>query len=363
MPSFLPLHSPFVTALRRTETVESLLVEVETSAGVIGVGESPQVWQVTGESVASAMACVDQMLAPVVVGRSIADWPCLSDEVQRVVARNFGAKAAVETALCDLAAQAAGVTLADLLSGAVVSGLPSGPGPDTRGVGVSEVSGGRNREVATDVTVSAAPPGEMAASALARLAAGFTHFKLKVGADPALDLARIAAVRDAVGPCPIRVDANQAWSRNNAVIAITTFYDAGLDLEFVEQPVRDDDVEGLAWVRARVPIPIVADESVYTLRDLDRVIDLDAADGVNVKLAKCGGPRQAVAILRRVREAGLETMVGSMMEGPVGVAAAANVALAGGTTLVNDLDAAWWLAEPACGGRLRYQSGRVILGP
>ncbi len=82
MPSFLPLHSPFVTALRRTETVESLLVEVETSAGVIGVGESPQVWQVTGESVASAMACVDQMLAPVVVGRSIADWPSLSDEVQ-----------------------------------------------------------------------------------------------------------------------------------------------------------------------------------------------------------------------------------------------------------------------------------------
>ena len=115
MPSFLPLHSPFVTALRRTETVESLLVEVETSAGVIGVGESPQVWQVTGESVASAMACVDQMLAPVVVGRSIADWPCLSDEVQRVVARNFGAKAAVETALCDLAAQAAGVTRARLL--------------------------------------------------------------------------------------------------------------------------------------------------------------------------------------------------------------------------------------------------------
>jgi L-alanine-DL-glutamate epimerase-like enolase superfamily enzyme len=165
---------------------------------------------------------------------------------------------------------------------------------------------------------------------------------------------------------PVRLDANQAWTPSVAVEMIDALAAEGLDVEFVEQPVLAADIDGLAWVRARSALPIVADEAVFSMADLERVIAAEAADGVNVKLAKCGGPLRAAALVRRAQDAGLATMVGSMMEGPVGVGAAAEVALAVGCSLVNDLDAAWWLADlddPDFGDvALTYEAGRVVLG-
>ncbi len=354
----LPLHSPFVTALRRAGAVESLLVEIDTTGGGRGRGEAPQVWQVTGESVAGAAACVEQMLAPLVVGRLCTEWRELCDDVQRAVARNFGAKAAVETALCDLVARDAGVPMATVLAShePTAAGILAAVSAGSVGV----------RSVATDVTISAGEPAAMAEAAAARVASGFTHLKLKVGADLDTDLARVRAVRAAIGDLPVRLDANQAWTPSVAVEMIDALAAEGLDVEFVEQPVLAADIDGLAWVRARSALPIVADEAVFSMADLERVIAAEAADGVNVKLAKCGGPLRAAALVRRAQDAGLATMVGSMMEGPVGVGAAAEVALAVGCSLVNDLDAAWWLADlddPDFGDvALTYEAGRVVLG-
>ena len=95
----VPLHTPFVTALRRTTTTDTVVVRLTDSDGTTGWGEAPQVWQVTGESLAGATACVEQMLAPVVVDRDVDDWGDVLTDVQHAVARNFGAKAAgyVET--------------------------------------------------------------------------------------------------------------------------------------------------------------------------------------------------------------------------------------------------------------------------
>ena len=105
----------------------------------------------------------------------------------------------------------------------------------------------------------------------------------------------------------------------------------------------------------------MADESLLSLVDLERILRLDAADLVNVKLAKCGSLGIAVEQLRRAEASGLGTMVGSMMETAIGVGAVAAVAAAHPTSVVNDLDAAWWAARSPVVGGVRYDGDRVLL--
>jgi L-alanine-DL-glutamate epimerase-like enolase superfamily enzyme len=163
----IPLHTPFVTALRRTSTIDTLIVCLDLADGTTGLGEAPQVWAVTGDSVASATACVEQVLAPVLVGADSDDWDALAAGVARACARNFGAKAAVETALLDAVARAAGMPLAHLF--ADVAGVPR---PVSRGVGLGGGAAGVF-EVATDVTISAGSPEALRSAAQARVAEGF----------------------------------------------------------------------------------------------------------------------------------------------------------------------------------------------
>lgn len=330
-----PLHTPFVTALRRTTTVESLLVEIVDADGRSGWGEAPQVWQVTGESVASAEACVDGPLS-FLVGRDPDDVTGLAHEVADAVPGNTNAKAAIDIALHDLAAQRLGVPLVRLL-------------------------GGTARIIATDVTLSAGSPAELADAARARVKDGFSVLKAKVGTSARDDVARVQAIRQAVGPdVTIRLDANQGWTPREAVRIIRNLEDAGATIELVEQPVPAHDVTGLAWVNDRVDTPILADEAVFGIRDLTTVIRQRAADIINVKLAKCGGISQARTLLELARAHGLGTMVGSMMETPVGIGAAASMAAAFGTSVVNDLDAAWWLEESPVEG-VTYDGANIVL--
>ena len=135
-------------------------------------------------------------------------------------------------------------------------------------------------------------------------------------------------------------------------------------MEFVEQAVAGEDVEGRAGVRRRVDTPVVADEAVFTMTGLRRVVRLAAADGINVKLAKAGGPLAAVRQVHFAQQAGLMTMVGSMIESNIGVAAALHVAVAGEASLVADLDAGWWLRQPAPMTGLIYGNDATVrIGP
>jgi len=331
------LHTPFVTALRRTTTVESLLVEVIDTDGVIGVGEAPQVWQVTGDSLAGARACIEGPLAAVLIGEDPTDLHRLTGAVRAAVVGNTSAKAALDVALHDLVARRLEVPLPVLLGGAEL-------------------------RLRTDVTVSAGDEQALVDAAGRRREEGFGALKLKVGIDPAGDVRRVVAVRHAVGPdVAIRLDANQGWSARDAVRVIRELEDAGAAVELVEQPVRAHDLDGLAWVSDRVSTPVMADETVFSVRDLSRLIERRAADLVNVKLAKAGGLVPARTLLELARAHEMGTMVGSMMETAVGVGAAASLAAAVGTTRVDDLDAAWWTEEPAVDGGLRYDGDVVVL--
>ncbi|MET7421195.1 dipeptide epimerase [Dactylosporangium sp. NPDC005555] len=339
-----PFHTPFVTALRRATTAESLVVEVVDTDGRSGYGESPQVWQVTGGSVAGAEACVRQVLGPLLTGRDADDLNGNCRLVHRAVQRNESARAAVDVALHDLAARRLDLPLVRYLGGVSLS-------------------------VPTDVTLPAGAADALVAAARDRVSEGFRVLKVKVGkagADDrdaaAADIARVRELRAAVGPdVLLRLDANQGWTPRQAVRVIRGIEDAGLDVELVEQPVARHDLDGLAWVSDRVGVPILADEAVFGVRDLVEVIRRRAADLVNVKLAKCGGIGPARTLLDLAAAHGMGTLVGSMMETQIGVGAAAGLVAAYGTTAVSDLDAAWWLASSPVRGGVRYDKDLVHL--
>lgn len=334
-----PLHTPFVTALRRTTTSDSLLVTITDDEGRTGYGEAPQIWQVTGASIPGSQACVEELLAPLLIGQDPRSYVELIHRVRGAVAGNEAAICAVDVALHDLAARIAGIPLVQLLGGSA---------PST---------------VETDVTLAAGTVDELAAAAKDRVADGFSALKAKVGTGTAeQDVARVKAIREAVGPhVTIRLDANQGWTPREAVRAIRGLEDADLGIELVEQPVHRLDIEGLAWVSDRVGTPILADESVFSVHDLVTVIRHRAADMVNVKLAKCGGLLAAGTLLELAKAEGIGTMVGCMMESEVGVGAAASLVAAYGTSVVSDLDAPWWFAGSTVQGGMTLQGNQIHL--
>ncbi len=325
------LHTPFVTALRRTELVVSVAVRLTDADGRTGFGEGPQVWRVTGESLESIEACVLGPLSDVLLGWDPATEPMsyAHRALAHAVVGNGGARAACETAVLDLLARGAGEPLARFVGG------------DTLVVG-------------TDVTIAA--QGDFGEGVDA---SGFGQVKVKVGLDPA-DVDRVVRVARERPSVPIRIDANQAWDLETAASAIEGLLTAGVDLEFVEQPLPAWDLAGHAELRRRFAVPIVLDESVFTLHDLHRALDAGAGDIVNIKLAKCGGIGAGLEIAREAKAAGLEVMVGSMMESELGVSAAAALAAAIRPDHVHDLDAAWWSIDPSDEGT-PYRDGRIIL--
>ena len=180
------------------------------------------------------------------------------------------------------------------------------------------------------------------------MAEGFRTLKLKVGTDAATDVARVRAAREGAGPdVALRVDANTGWDCFEAVRVIRALEDAGVGVQLVEQPVGRRDLLGLAHVRRHVETPVMADESVFDLDDLVELVRHDAADLVNIKIAKAGGLTPALELARVARAHGLGVSVGCMLESAVGVSAAAALAAQVDCDVAPDLDGAWWLAPGA----------------
>lgn len=328
-----PLVRPFVTAVRRADHLDVVLVEVTDAEGRCGYGEAAISWRVTGESPQSVAAAVAGPLAEAVLRRDAAD-PSLVTDIARAVWGNAAARSAVECAIADLAAQQRGLPLVAEFS---------------RGLAVHNSS--ETEGIRTDMTLSAGEPATVAALSEELCTAGFGTLKIKASA--AHDtVAVIRAVRAAVGPdIALRVDANQAWDAATAIRVIRAAEDAGLGLELVEQPVAAYDLADLHAVTAAVATPIMADESVRTARDVRMIADRGAADLVNIKLAKTGGLLEALAAAEAAQAAGLGVVIGCMMESHVGVSAAAHLAAAVAPDVVHDLDAAFWLrSSPVVGG-------------
>jgi L-Ala-D/L-Glu epimerase len=285
----LRLREPFTISRSTDEEVEAVFVEIEAN-GLVGYGEAspPDIY---GESVESATAFLDD------VDDLLGDDPFALEEIERRLAERpgeRGAKAAVDSALHDLQGKLIGQPVWRLL------GLERAGPP-------------------TSWTIWLGDPDDMARRAVA-VGERFRRLKLKLGGRDGLDVERVRAVRG-VTELPLQVDVNEYWGLDEALENVPQL--AVLGVEYVEQPLPAGDPGG-AQLKRESLLPIYVDEDVHTSADVREVAK--RAHGINIKLAKSGGIREAVRAAHVARALDLGVMLGCMLESGLGIAAAAQIA-------------------------------------
>ena len=275
------------------------LVRVVTDDGVEGYGEVSATAAWSGEDAVTATHFVRTLLGPLLVGRPLAPVEAHAAELDRVLRGNWFTKAGVNTALWDALGR-------------------------TRGVPVAELLGGPFRRV-VPVKISLSGDGdELRAGYETAVELGFRAFKVKVGRDPAGDVARVALARQLAGPDAfVGADANGGWPLDVALRTVPRLAESGV--AFVEQPVGAHYLEGLCAVRA-LGVPVVADESVYEPADVRRVGELGAADVVSLYVGKSSALERAVESARLAHALGMGVVIGA--NGELGIGAAAQLHLA-----------------------------------
>ena len=284
----LELAETFVISRESSDTAESLVVELRHS-GVSGFGEAAAIARYD-ESAESALAYVEEH------ADALGDDPfALEDVFARLPAREFAARAALDAAFHDLQGKLLGQPVWRLL-------------------------GLRRAGPPTSWTVWLGDPDDMARRAEKALGR-FRRLKLKLGGRDGLDVERVRAVRGVAGDLPLQVDVNEAWSRDEALDFLPQL--AELGVAYCEQPLPAGDPAG-PEVKERSPVPIYVDEDCHTLADVAACAE--RAHGINVKLAKSGGIREAMRMVHAARALGLGCMLGCMVEAGLGISAAAQVA-------------------------------------
>jgi L-Ala-D/L-Glu epimerase len=284
----LELAETFVIS-RSARDSEQVVEVAVTCSGVRGHGEAAPI-EHYDESPESALAYVEEH-ASLLGGDPFA----LEAVMARLPMRELAARAAIDAALHDLQGKLLGQPVHRLL------GLPrSGP--------------------PTSWTIWLGDPDDMA-ERTERVRGRFRRLKLKLGARDGRDVERVRAVRDAAGDVPLQVDVNEAWSLDEALDALPQL--AELGVQYCEQPLPAGD-DGGPVLKERSPIPIYVDEDCHTLRDVAPCAA--RAHGINVKLAKSGGIREAVRMTHAARALGLGCMLGCMVESGLGIAAGAHIA-------------------------------------
>jgi muconate cycloisomerase len=282
-----------------------LMIRVHTDEGITGVGEVSCTPLWSGEDQVTAAHLIRDFLAPALEGQDPLAIERLQTTMRRAVASNPFTKSGIEMAMWDILGKVAGLPVYRLLGGKVRDTVP------------------------IKMSVSGAEPERAAYLAGWAMRQGLKALKVKVGIEPEGDVARAKAVRAAIGPgVRMGADANGGWSPRVAIQTIRRLVDE-CNIYFAEQPVAPLDVQWLADVRRNVPVPVMADESCYTLQDAMALARAGAADILSVYVGKGGGIGPARKIAAVAEAAGLTCTVGSNLE--LGVASAAMAHLATAT--------------------------------
>jgi len=313
-----PLKTPFITALRRVDTMEALHLRIDTAEGLLGWGAASPVKAITGDTTETIIDGI-KVIFDSLVGRPFGTMDEILSQVQNTSAESPGARGAVDMALYD-----------------IYSKQQNEP--------ICRIMGGEPKKMVCDLTISLGPVEKMVRDARKAAEAGFNTLKIKLGDNGIDDFNRFYQISQAVD-CHLRVDANQGWSVEETLRYVDSCDRTGLVIDLLEQPVLASDIEGMRDIRRQIEIPLAADEAVFSPQDAERLIKNEGADIINIKLLKSGGLFQAAKIASLAESAGLECMVGCMMESPIGIAAALNFAAA--TPVVNyyDLDVPYLLRD------------------
>jgi L-alanine-DL-glutamate epimerase-like enolase superfamily enzyme len=324
-PLFVPLVEPFVIATARMDTTRAGLVRVVVRDGARtegGLGEAACLPPVTREDwpdVERAVAASQDL-----VGREHASVRAL---MEGVLPNDPVTRAGIETALLDAHAR--------------IRGVPFMPGD-------------REQLFFTDITLPIVETEHMVRLAREWRARGFDHFKVKVGKDVDQDARSLVAVHHAVPRSTFRIDANGGYTAPEAIALLRVLRDHELEIECFEQPCAREDLDAMARVHAEGIAPVIADESVRSLAELELVAKHKAARGVNLKLVKMGGPIAAREIGTRARQLDMLVMCGAMVETRLGLCAMANTVVPLGGADFVDLDTQFLLTED------RFEGGWTV---
>lgn len=192
------------------------------------------------------------------------------------------------------------------------------------GIPMAELFGGTAEPVETDMTIPIVNDGEAEERAAAAATEGYEHLKVKTGSNIEADIDRVLAVADGAPAANIKIDANQGWTVPETIRFAEEMRDHGVVLDLIEQPVHHSDIQGLAKASQQVPVPIAADESLFTPADAIRLVREDAVDVMNLKLGK-SALVDALTIVNIAEAANLELMIGCMLESAVAIHTAAHL--------------------------------------
>jgi L-alanine-DL-glutamate epimerase-like enolase superfamily enzyme len=294
------------------ESATNVFMRMETNTSLTGCGCAAPDRHVTGESADSVLSALQDVAAPYLKGKDPLRYALHLERLKKVLRGQPSALACIDMALHDILGKACGMPLWKLL-------------------------GGYRTRIKTSVTIGILPLSDTVARAEEYVSQGFSAIKLKGGISIDEDIEKVSGVRNTVGEkVELRFDANQGYTVDEAVRFVRQT--APFRIELIEQPTPAGHAHLLGKISRSVSIPVMADESIHSLRDAFRLARGDFVDMVNIKLMKAGGIHEALMINAVSRSAGLEVMVGCMDEAALGIAAGLHFALARPNVLYADLD-------------------------
>lgn len=316
----VPLHTPFKTAVRQVSHIHDLVVKIHCSDGSVGYGSAPSTPQITGDDHASIKTALENVLVPMILHQSLAHFESIVHSLHDIKNAGTNAKAAMEIALFDAYANCTKQPLYKLLQS--FSDEKQRPGKMAH-------------KLETDYTISVNELEQMCRDIDTAVARGYRCLKIKIGSSPRLDLERLKGIyahtqtlnRQGIA-LTLRLDVNQGWDADTTVLIMQRLEQLGIYFELVEQPLKAGDISGLAQIRREIITPVMADESAFNLKQVQQLYEAGAVDIINIKLMKTGGLYPAIEIANYCRANQLTCMIGCMLEGSIGVAAAAHLAIA-----------------------------------
>ena len=303
---------PFTIATGTMQFAQNVFIRVHTSAGITGVGECSAFPMIAGETQDTCFVLAKDF-AKLWKGKNMLEREERLKELDAFVAGNHTIKSAFDMALFDAAAKSKEMPLFQYL-------------------------GGHYFEPESDLTIGIGDVDTMVKTAIDFVQnRGVNILKVKLGKNPQADIVRMRAIRKAVGPdIKLRIDANQGWNYEDAVLALTGM--ESLDIQFCEQPMPKRLDDKMPSLKRLSHIPVMADESVFSHYDAERLIREKACDYVNIKLSKAGGIQEALLIHDVCAAAGIPNMLGGMLESRVALTAKVHLALACPNIEFYDLD-------------------------
>ena len=311
-PVTMRLAEPYTITYESVDTVDNVFVQLVTDGGIVGFGCAAPAESVTNETADSVLNTFKDIIEPALQNANPLWLVRILEELRDELRLHPSAKAALDMALYDLLGKTAGVPVWQLL-------------------------GGYRESIPTSVTIGILSERETVERARDWVSRGFRCLKVKGGLDVSSDAARLIKVREAVGPeIELRYDANQGYTVDETIEFIHQTRSCGLEL--IEQPTPCDQPSLLGQVTRQTPLPVMADESLLTLRDAFRLARDELVNMVNIKLMKVGGIAEALQVNAVARAARLDVMVGCMDESALAITAGLHFALARPNVKYADLD-------------------------